>query len=192
MAITHTAAPPAWTVRLISELHAADARASALAGGLTPAQLNWQAQPGTWSIGQCLEHLCIANEVYIPAIASALPGQPGGAVEAITPGFFSRWFIRNYIEPSPQTKRARAPKKIAPGASIDARILDRFLKGNAAARELVGRASPLDVNRVRFRNPFVPVLRFTVGTGFEVLSRHQRRHLLQAEGVKGAARFPAA
>ena len=69
-------------------------------------------------------------------------------------------------------------------------MLERFLRSNDVARNLVRRASPYDVNRIRFRNPFVPLLRFTVGTGLEIISRHQHRHLLQAERVRQAPAFP--
>jgi hypothetical protein len=86
--------------------------------------------------------------------------------DEITPGWFGRWFIRNYIEPSAKTRRGRAPKAIAPGAQVDPSVLDRFLRSNDTARELVLRARTCDVNRVRFRNPFVPLIHFTVGTGF--------------------------
>ena len=37
---------------------------------------------------------------------------------------------------------------------------------------------------IRFRNPFIPLLRFTVGTGLEIVAKHESRHLLQAEGVR--------
>ena len=50
-------------------------------------------------------------------------------------------------------------------------------------RELVARAAGHDVNRLRFRNPFIPLIRFTVGSGFEITSKHEDRHLLQAERV---------
>jgi hypothetical protein len=58
------------------------------------------------------------------------------------------------------------------------------------ARELIRRASSYDVNRIRFRNPFVPLLRFTVGTGLEIITKHEDRHLLQAERLKQSAEFP--
>lgn len=183
------AASPAWCRRLISELNAADERAIGLAKGLTPGQLAWAPAPGAWGIGQCLEHLCIASDKYLPPMADALTGPPSTMVQEITPGWFGRWFIRNYIEPSPQTKRATAPKAIAPSAQVDPSVLDRFLRSNDQARELVLRARTCDVNRVRFRNAFVPLIRFTVGTGFEILSKHQRRHLLQAERVRQAPGF---
>ena len=175
---------PPWCLRLISELNAADERATALAKALTPQQLNWKPRPGEWSVGQCLEHLSIANEVYLRAISNSLVGHPLTMVQDITPGWFGQWFIRNYIEPLPRSKRRRAPKKIRPGAEIERSILDRFLRSNDMAREVVIRARHYDVNRIRFKNPFVPVIRFTVGTGLEILSKHQRRHLLQAERVR--------
>jgi hypothetical protein len=181
-----------WGRRLLSELRASDERAIALAGAMTPAQLNWKPRPDIWSVGQCLEHLCVASEVYLPAISAALDNSPTGIAQEITPGWFGRWFIRNYIEPSAETKRAKAPRKIAPGAQIDAAILDRFLENNEKLREVIDRARACDVNRIRFRNPFVPLLRFTVGTGFEILSKHEQRHLLQAERVRGTSGFPAA
>lgn len=180
---------PPWGKRLLRELEASDARAIALLKPLTPEQLNWKPSPEKWSVGQCVEHLAISNEVYLGPIADALAGPPSGSVDEITPGWFGRWFIRNYIAPSPQTKRARAPKQIAPVLSrVEPAILERFLKGNREMRELVSRAARYDVNRLRFRNPFIPLLRFTVGTGFEITSKHEDRHLLQAERVAASMR----
>lgn len=181
---------PAWCVRLTSELNAADERAIALAKTLTPEQLNWKPGPSEWSVGQCLEHLYITNEVYLPAMSNSLVDRPLAVVQEITPGFFGRWFIRNYIEPSSQTRRARAPKAITPGSHVEPSILERFLRSNGQVRELVHRARNYDVNHVRFKNPFVGLLRFTVGTGLEIVSKHQRRHLLQAERIRTSVEFP--
>ena len=180
----------AWVTRLISELDSADERAKTVAEGLTPLQLNWKPGLGSWSVGQCLEHLRATNQVLIPAIAASLNRAPLGPAEDITPGWFGRWFLRNYIEPSPDSKKARAPRKIAPASEVELDILGLFLTSNLAARELVRRASGYDVNRIRYQNPFIPLLRFTVGTGLLIVPRHQHRHLLQAERVKQAAEFP--
>ena len=180
---------PHWCVRLISELNAADKRATALAKTLSPEQLNWKPRPDDWSVGQCLEHLYVSNTVYCDAISNSLAGHPLTVVQDIKPGWFGQWFIRNYIEPSPGTKR-RAPKKIRPGAQLEPGVLDRFLASNQKARELVHRARNYDVNRIRFKNPFVPVIRFTVGTGLEILSKHQGRHLLQAERIGDSLEQP--
>jgi hypothetical protein len=181
---------PAWCVRLMSEHDAADQRAKAVAQTLTSRQLNWKPSPDEWSVGQCLEHLAVTNEVYVAAMSSSLAGRRLAVVSEIAPGWFGRWFIRNYIEPSSGTRRLRAPTKTTPGGQVEPSVLDRFLSGNHEAREFVLRAGKYNVNRIRFRNPFIPVLRFTVGTGLEILVRHQRRHLLQAERIRERPGFP--
>ena len=173
-----------WCTRLLAELDAADARAIAVARDLTADQINWRAHPGEWSIGQCLDHLAIGNELYMPAIENAIAGGSPAPVQEITPGWFARWFIRSYIAPSAQTKRAKAPSKIVPAATVAPSVLDRFLASNRQARDVIRRAQDLDVNRIRFRNPFIPVIRFTVGAGFEITAKHEARHLLQAERVR--------
>ena len=186
-----TAGVPLWCRRITSELDAADARATALTKGLTVEQLNWKPRPTVWSVGQCLEHLCLANEIYVGPIVESLRGDPTGPVDEITPGWFGRWFLRRYIEPTTQKARARAPRKASPIArEIGLSILDRFLVGNARVRGTIARAERYDVNRVRFHNPYVPLIRFTVGTGFQILARHNHRHLLQAERVTQLAEFP--
>ena len=180
---------PAWSQRRISELEIADGRAERLARELSREQLNWSPAPGAWSIGQCLEHLRIGNEVYLPAISNSLDGRQPSPVQEVILSAISRWFIHNYIGPSVGT-RAKAPRKIRPAAALEPSVLDAFLRTNQMARELIHRASAYDVNRIRFKNPFVPLLRFTVGTGLEIVSQHESRHLLQAERVRHSPGFP--
>src|SRR5215469_8534931 len=93
---------PAWPVRLMAELDVSDQRAKELVDGLTLEQLNRQPAADAWSVGQCLEHLCFSNDVYLPAISDSLMGKPLSPVQEIAPGWVGRWFIRSYIEASPQ------------------------------------------------------------------------------------------
>ena len=180
----------AWSDRLAFELSANDQTAQALAAGLTKEQLNWQPATGSWSVGQCLEHLCRTNEAYLEAISAALRDKPDSPVAQISPGWFGRWFIRSFAEPSPNSKRASAPRKIRPLARVDLAVLDQFLSANKSCRELIFRMRGKDINRIRFWNPFVPGIRFTVGTGLEMVTGHERRHLQQAERVRLSANFP--
>ena len=181
---------PAWPARLNVELSANEQNARALMAGLTEDQLNWQPALGSWSIGQCLEHLCITNEAYLPAIATALKGIPDAPVEDITPGWFGRWFLRKFVEPSVDSKRVTAPAKIRPGTRAELSVLDRLVSTNQACRELIEKARAKDVNRIRFRNPLIGAIRFTVGTGLQIVASHERRHLLQAQKVRASPSFP--
>ena len=190
MAAAQITLQPVWHMRLLEDLNASDERAEKLVDGLGEAQLNWQPAQGHWSVGQCLEHLCITNEAYLPKISAALKQRPDEPVEQIIQGWFGGWFIRNFIEPSPQSKRAPAPSKVRPATRVGLSVLDRFLSSNQACRALIADARNKDVNHIRFWNPLVKGIRFTAGTGLEIIAGHERRHLLQAERVRNSTNFP--
>lgn len=126
----------------------------------------------------------------MPPISAALNGRPHAPVEEIAPGWLGGWFIQNFVEPSEKTRKVRAPGKIRPASDVTLAVVDRFLSDNQACRELILRAGENDVNRIRFWNPLIPGLRFTVGTGLQIIVSHERRHLQQAVRVRDAACFP--
>ena len=48
---------------------------------------------------------------------------------------------------------------------MDWTVLETYLGNNQRVRDFLAKASAYDVNRIRYKNPFIPFLRFTVGTG---------------------------
>jgi DinB superfamily len=189
--VTTTDPPlPDWAARLVAELDGSGRRAEHVMRGLSLEQLNWYPSPGAWSVGQCLEHLAITNEVYLPPIVAALERLRPSPTRELRIGWVARWFIRNFVAPIASGTRARAPRKIRPTSEVDASVLSRLLRGNDQVAAVITRAAPFDVNRVRFRNPFIPLFKFTIGTGLEIIAKHQVRHLEQAERVRRSAGFP--
>jgi hypothetical protein len=148
------------------------------------ATLQWH-EPGAWSIAQCLDHLTNANRVYLaPMREAAARALAAGAPRRgpIAPGIFARWFIRSQ-EPPVKT-RMKAPAKIKPAPQIDsASVWPSFQSSQAEVRRLLLELAHLDLNAVRFKNPFINGVRVTLGAGFLILAAHQRRHLWQAENV---------
>jgi hypothetical protein len=174
-------------------IDATDDAATAAVQGLDDSSVNWRPAAGqSWSIAQCLDHLSVAANIYTAAIAKALDGTPrapGDGDPMIAPGRPSEWFIRQ-LEPPPR-RRTKAPAKIAPAdRRAPADVLERFHAVNRAVRQLIDRMGGVDPNRVRFPNPFLPLLRFTVGAGVLILLAHHRRHLWQAHGVRNTPGFP--
>src|ERR1700732_2604125 len=98
MAVPPERGAPAWSIRLAADLDANDKAAKKLVAELAEEQLNWQPAPGAWSVGQCLEHLCLTNEAYLAPISAAVNEKPDSPVEQLIPGRFGRWFIRSFIE----------------------------------------------------------------------------------------------
>ena len=181
---------------VLRDLTRAEQEAAELVSGLSVAQINWRPNSGrSWSIAQCLNHLARINRVYSAAMyetASHAGKEPASSSQAISPGWFGAWFIRS-MEPPVRT-RMKSPRKAIPIQEqcdpVDA--LAEFVESHEPVRGVIEASRQLDLNRVRFKNPFLPILRFTIGTGLMVINAHDRRHLWQAGQVRRAAGFPAA
>jgi hypothetical protein len=52
-------------------------------------------------------------------------------------------------------------------------------------------ANGLDLSRARVRSPASKWLRMPLGSGFAVMTAHERRHLWQARRVTSSPGFPA-
>ena len=171
---------------IMNELDRTDQEARQLVSGLSEVELNWQPGSGAWSVAQCLDHLGQINSVYIMALQAAVrhaDRNSVGSYESIQPGWFGRWFI-NAMEPPPRRK-FKSPAKGRPGTHKSGdEVLSSFIASHNELRSLIHEAREVNLNRIRFRNPFVSLLRFTVGTGILVIGAHDRRHLWQARQVR--------
>jgi hypothetical protein len=168
------------------------ASATGLAARFTMTQLTWQPAAGErWSILECLDHIAISNTVYLDAMQTAIgdarPGSSAGVFH--TAGLPSSFFARHQ-EPPP-SRKFPAPRKISPRPTLNPEgILPEFLKSMERVTSVVTSSAGKDLNSVRFRNPLVPLLRFTVSSGLLIAAAHARRHMWQAEQVTHEPDFP--
>jgi hypothetical protein len=182
---------PADIKDLEDRLDAAGRDAQALVAGLTEPLAAWRAEAGSWSVAECLDHLATANRVYLrameePAVRARKEGRQrrGPAM----PGVVGRWFVRSLEPPVNPRFKGRAPRIIQPRTAPT--LADAFASYAAShdeVRAFLRAYADLDLARVRFPNPFVRGVRFSLATGLHVIAAHERRHLWQAWRVREAA-----
>ena len=171
-------------------LAAIDADTRRLLEGLTPEQGGWRAEPDSWSVAQCLDHLATSNRVYLramePAAEDALRRGRKRRRPAV-PGLIGGWFVKMMEPPVKRRFKMRAPKKIVPRESPALQDAAReFLASEDDVRAFLRAYADIDLAGVRFVNPFAPGIRFSLATALHVLVAHDRRHLWQAWNVRRA------
>lgn len=182
---------PAELQMLADALDAAERDARALVSGLTETLGTWRAEPGSWSVAECLDHLATANRVYLAAMQpSAERARSRGRVRRgpARPGLLGGWFV-NYLEPPVKPRlKSKAPGKIRPrtGPALNDAFA-AFLAAQDDVRRFLRTYAEIDLAGVRFPNPFIPGLRFSLATGLHVIPAHERRHLWQAWRVRRGA-----
>jgi hypothetical protein len=176
---------------LKDQLDAAERDAEALVAGLAEERGGWRAEKGSWSVAECLDHLATTNRVYLramkePAIRAREQGNPrqGPAV----PGFVGRWFVKTMEPPVKAPFRTKASQIAEPlSAPPLPDAFARFRASQDEVRAFLVEYADLDLAAVRFPNPFVRGIRFSLATGLHVITAHERRHLWQAWRVRRAA-----
>ncbi len=168
---------------------------TSLADGLTAQQLGWTPPDGGWSIGQVLEHLVVAGQLYVDrmsdAVESAKRGPSRNATPLWKPSFVGKYLIRA-LSPDRRGKRLPAPKVFKPGPSPRANVHAAFVRHQAELVDLADRAAGLDLARIKTSSPVSRLIRINLGDAFAIVATHAERHLEQIRAVREHASFPPA
>ena len=169
---------------------AAEEEARALVDGLSEPLAAWRADEGSWSVAECLDHLATANRVYLAAMRpSAERALRDGRRRRgpAHPGLIGGWFVK-YLEPPVRARlKSKAPRAIRPRAAPPlAGAITSFVESQDDIRAFLRTYAGIDLSGVRFPNPFIRGVRFSLATGLHVLAAHERRHLWQAWRIRKA------
>ena len=167
-------------------------RCEALVEGLGNEAFNWKPEERRWSICECLDHLNITAELYLPFIDRALAKSRSQGLLGDVParrGLIGGWIVR-FSDPPPKG-RVKAPKVFLPKAEqpLDS-VVPRFMELQNQVAERLRQANGVDLWRTKIRSPAIALLRLSLGETFALVTAHERRHLWQAEQIKGDPGFP--
>jgi len=176
---------------LEDQLCAAQRDAQSLVAGLTEQTGTWHENPSSWSVADCLDHLATANRVYLQAMQpAAVRAQEQGKRRRgpAQPGILGRLFVNSLEPPAKRLSKLKAPAKIRPRAGVSlAQAVADFLASQDEVLAFLRANAGLDLAGVRFLNPFIRGIGFSLATGLHVIAAHERRHLWQAWRVRRAA-----
>jgi DinB superfamily len=182
---------PADIAVLEDAFDAVEEDARALVVGLSETLGAWRVDSRSWSVAECLDHLAIANRVYLRAmqpVAERALMQGSTRRGPAQPGVIGSWFIRTLEPPVKPRLRTNAPQSIRPRRAPSlGDAIAQFLASHDEVRTFLRRYAHIDLARMRFPNPFIRGIRFTLATGLHVIAAHERRHLWQAWRVRQAA-----
>ena len=155
-------------------------------------QLSFQPRPGAWSAAQCLEHLNIYGDHYLPEIEKAIQF---GKVHGDRPsGYFRAGWLGSYFtrlmqpqEDGALKTKMKSPQNAVPAAQPDARAtLATFIDQQEKMLLLLRAAAAVNLNTLRVPISLSPWIRLKLGDTFGFVIAHIERHVLQADrAVKG-------
>ena len=163
-----------------------------LVAGLSDEQFNRRTDETRWSVAECVDHLIVVGSKMVPLMHAA--ARDGRAKGKLSDGPFrysalGRWFDRQTGgDELPPRSRLKVPKIYTPSPAPDRSIeqtVAEFGELQDAFVSVIEESDGLDLRRIKVTSAVTRLLRLSLGIWLKALAGHQRRHLCQAERVKG-------
>jgi hypothetical protein len=166
-----------------SELSEATSRAWQLVRTTDGRVFTVRPTPRDWSAAECLAHLSLSTEQFLPVIENAIDAaRKEGWTSTRKPkmdvlGRTLRWFL----EP-PIRKRVKTAARFVPrSARAKAEAFGEFATLQSKLVDMVHAAEGLDLRKIKVVSPFDTRVKYNLYSAFRIVVAHQRRHLWQAE-----------
>lgn len=172
-----------------TDLRANAERISQLASPITDDAFIRRPAGGGWSASECIAHLTLTTEGYIPLLAAARRSVPAGAPlpRSYGMGFAARtlWWILK--PPARRFSVSRTLPEFVPNAAAPkAFTIAAFARSQDALLAWISSVASLPLDRMMITSPFNAKMRYNAYGALRVLAVHQQRHIWQAErAVKG-------
>lgn len=178
--------------QLIDELHALSADAGSTFGQLTNEQLNWKPSPDEWSVAQCLEHLVVSNEGFLPLIEKVQRGEHTASLKErlpVLPRLFGS-LVLGAVRPEGQRKY-KASKPFQPATSgVAGDIVSRFEAQQKLIAAGMKSTEGIDLRKVIITSPVASFVTYSLFDAYRIVVAHDQRHVGQAKRVMAREGFP--
>jgi hypothetical protein len=168
--------------QIVDELDAATARFHQLADRTANDEWGMRPAPGKWSVSECVAHLNLSAEAFVPRLREAMQGLPKDVGTRRMRRSPFGWMLWRIMPPPVRFSRAPTISAMVPGGELDRETLTAdFLRWQEEQLRLVHEADGSAIDRVRIRSPFSARVTYDVFSALSILPLHEHRHLWQAE-----------
>jgi hypothetical protein len=172
--------------QLREEAIASRERIAAMVRPLDPAKINEHPEPKGWSVGQVLEHLCLADERYEePFKALMRSARPDAAapLRDWKPSFIGGLIAGSLLKPKP----LKGPKVFRPGPTPRNGVAETLHAREMRFVQAMDDAASYDWRALRINSPALPswAPKMNLGDGFRIHVVHLTRHSHQIERLIG-------
>ncbi|MHB1329612.1 MAG: DinB family protein [Gemmatimonadales bacterium] len=141
--------------------------------------------PDRWSVAECVAHLNLTSEAYLPLLDAAVQQAHASATSASVQyrrDLFG-WLLWRMMGP-PVRFAVATPAAFVPAADLPpTTLIQEFGRLQATQMEMLESVDGKPISRIYVASPFSPGRTYNLYSCFSILPRHQHRHLWQAEQI---------
>lgn len=173
---------------IADEFRAAQRRLHRLAHDVPDERWAVRPAPERWSPAECVEHLNLTAEAFLPPLREAIEEGRRNGIEGTGP--YRRdpigWLLWKVMPPPVRRMRKTGAAFVPTAGRSPTEIRARFDALQQQQIDCLASADGLDLQRLKLRSPFDGRVHYNLYSALSILPRHQERHIWQAERAASA------
>ena len=169
---------------IISEIEKIASDTQSTFGKLSNRQINFKPSAESWSIGQCFDHLIKTDSLFFSELDKIAEGtRKNSFIETWSP-LSSIWGNMLISSLKKDERKFKAPSKlIIPPSEIDADTIEKYTQHLVKLIKKIKQTETADWRKVVMTSPFMSLMTYKLGDGYQIIVEHNKRHFRQAERV---------
>lgn len=145
--------------------------------------LRWRKNEKSWNILECLEHLNLYGDFYLPEIEARIKHSNTQFEDEFKSGLFGNYFAQSMLPKDKLNKMKTFKDKNPLHKSLDKGTIDRFIDQQIRLIELLHLSQKVSLNKVKISISISRFIRLKLGDTFRFYVNHIIRHLRQIETI---------
>ena len=150
---------------------------------LSKEELNSRISEDSWSVLECIEHLNLYGDFYIPEINMRINNSKSSTKANFKTGLLGNYFAKSMLPKEKLNKMKTFKDKNPKGSKLEKNTIDRFLSQQEQILNLLNDSRKIDLNKVKTGITISKWIKLKLGDTFRVVIYHNDRHILQANKI---------
>ncbi len=146
--------------------------------------LTWKGNPVSWNILECLEHLNLYGDFYLPQIEHKIRISRTKSDPDFNSGFLGSYFAKSMLPKEKLNKMKTFKDKNPLNEKLDKRVIDKFISQQIKLLDLLNQSRNVSLNRVKIEISIARFIKLKLGDTFQFFINHSIRHFRQIERIE--------
>lgn len=150
----------------------------------TDQELNWKESPESWSILECLEHLNLYGDYYLPEIERSIASSKSIPEPVYKSGFVGNYFANSMLPKEKLNKMKTFKDKNPLNSKLDRQVITRFIDQQNTLIALMEKSKNVSLSVTTVKISIARWIKLRLGDTFRFIIYHNIRHVRQIERVE--------
>lgn len=146
--------------------------------------LTWKENSETWCKLECLKHLNLYGDYYLPQIEKKIKQSKTQFEMEFKSGILGNYFANSMLPKEKLNKMKTFKNKNPLNSHLEKGVIDEFIAQQNRLIDLMKQSKKVSLNKVKIETSLSKWLKFKLGDTFRFIVNHNIRHMKQIERIE--------